>query len=86
MTQTADNLNYFATNKSDSAELVFAPGTYLSGTPDNKITYTSASNTTHNDFGLFAIKVVMYGTNTVDVPSISNFRVVALPASTVTSA
>ena len=83
MTQTADNLNYFAANKSDSAELVFAPGTYGSGTPDNKITYTSASNTTHNDFGLFAIKVVMYGTNTVDVPSIANFRVVALPASTV---
>jgi hypothetical protein len=83
MTQTSDNLNYFATNKSDSAELVFAPGTYGSGTPDNKITYTSASNTTHNDFGLFAIKVVMFGTNTVDVPSIANFRVVALPASTV---
>jgi hypothetical protein len=83
MTQTADQLNYFATDKSDSAELVFAPGTYNSGTPDNKITYTSASNTTHNDFTLFAIKVVMYGTNTVDVPSIANFRVVALPASTI---
>jgi len=83
MTQTADQLNYFATDKSDSAELVFAPGTYNSGTPDNKITYTSASNSTHNDFTLFAIKVVMYGTNTVDVPSIANFRVVALPASTI---
>ena len=86
MTQTADNLNYFATNKSDSAELVFAPGTYGSGIPDNKITYTSASNTTHNDFAIFAIKVVMFGTNKVDVPSIANFRVVALPASTFTSA
>jgi hypothetical protein len=83
MTQTADQLNYFATDKSDSAELVFAPGTYNSGTPDNKITYTSASNSTHNDFTVFAIKVVMYGTNTVDVPSIANFRVVALPASTI---
>jgi hypothetical protein len=83
MTQTVDQLNYFATDKSDSAELVFAPGTYNSGTPDNKITYTSASNSTHNDFTVFAIKVVMYGTNTVDVPSIANFRVVALPASTI---
>jgi hypothetical protein len=64
--------------------LTFAPGTYNSGTPDNRITYTSVSNTTHNDFTIFAVKVVMYGTNTVDVPKFANLRVVALPASTVT--
>lgn len=84
MTQTADQLNYFATDKNDYAELTFAPGTYNSGIPDNRITYTSVSNTTHNDFTVFAVKVVMYGTNTVDVPKFANLRVVALPASTVT--
>ena len=86
MTQTSDMLNFFSTDKNDYAELTFAPGVYNSGTPDNRITYTSASNTTHNDFAVFAVKVVMFGTNTVDVPKFANFRVVALPASTVTPA
>ena len=86
MTQTSDMLNFFSTDKNDYAELTFAPGVYGSGTPDNKITYTSASNTTHNDFAIFAVKVVMFGTNTVDVPKFANFRVVALPASTVNPA
>lgn len=86
MTQTSDMLNFFSTDKNDYAELTFAPGVYNSGTPDNRLSYTSASNTTHNDFAIFAVKVVMFGTNTVDVPKFANFRVVALPASTVTPA
>jgi hypothetical protein len=81
MTQIGDTINYFAKNLSDYAELTFAPGTYGSSTADNKISYTSASNTTHKDFATFAIKVVMYGTSTVDVPKISNLRAIALPAS-----
>jgi len=86
MTQTSDMLNFFSTDKNDYAELTFAPGEYNSGTPDNRLSYTSSSNTTHNDFAIFAVKVVMFGTNTVDVPKFANFRVVALPASTVTPA
>jgi hypothetical protein len=79
MDQMADSVNFFSTNRDDYAELTFAPGTYGSGIPDNKISYVSASNTTHNDFAVFAVKVVMYGLSTVDVPKIANLRVIALP-------
>jgi hypothetical protein len=84
MTQLADTVNFFSTSRDDYAELTFAPGSYGSGIADNKITYTSESNTTHNDFAVFAIKVVMYGLSTVDVPKIANLRVIALPAASAT--
>ena len=79
MDQMADSVNFFSTDRDDYAELTFAPGTYGSGIPDNKISYVSASNTTHNDFAVFAVKVIMYGLSTVDVPKIANLRVIALP-------
>jgi hypothetical protein len=79
MDQMADSVNFFSTSRDDYAELTFAPGTYGSGVPSNKISYVSASNTTHDDFAVFAVKVVMYGLSTVDVPKIANLRVIALP-------
>lgn len=82
MTELTDTRNFFSSSIYDYAELTFAPGVYGSGVPDNKITYTSASNTIHSDFTLFAIKVVMYGDNPVNVPKFGQLRVIALPAST----
>ena len=82
MTEGAPTVNFISQNKYDYAELTFAPGTYGSNKFDNKVLYTSANGGQYKDFSVFAIKVVMYGTSTVDVPKISQLRVIALPAST----
>jgi hypothetical protein len=84
MTQLDNNLvNFISDNEGDFREFAFAPGT--KGIADNNISYTS-NGTTYKDFAVFAIKVVMYGTTTVDVPKFSNLRILALPSATVTSA
>jgi hypothetical protein len=83
MTQLDNNLVNFISNGEDNfREFTFAPGT--NGTADNHIEYTS-NGTTYRDFSIFAIKVVMFGTSTVDVPKFTNLRVVALPSATITS-
>ena len=41
------------------------------------ITYVNA-DTTFDNFRFFAIKVVLYSTNTAKTPSIKNFRAIAL--------
>ena len=46
---------------------------------------TGADGGTFKDFVTFAIKIVMYGTDKVDVPKFGNLRVIALPASSVIS-
>lgn len=71
------NENYFSSNERDYRELTFAPGSDRTAT--NAVTYT-ADNTTYNSFKTFAIKVVMAGDNTVDVPKVRDLRVIALPA------
>jgi len=71
------NGNYVAANKSDYRELTFAPGT--SGTANNAITYTSGT-TSFNSFKTFAIKIVMSGTDTTNVPRVRDVRAIALPA------
>lgn len=71
------NANFVSTNANDYRELVFAPGT--NGVADNLITYVSNS-VTYNTFRTFAIKIVMAGTNTADVPRIRDLRAIALPA------
>jgi hypothetical protein len=84
MTQLDNSLvNFISENEEDFREFAFAPGT--KGVADNNIEYTS-NGTTYRDFAVFAIKVVMFGTTTVDVPKFSNLRVLALPSATVTSA
>lgn len=85
MTEGSATNNFVSANKYDYAELVFAPGTYGSGIFDNRLSYTSASGGTYRDFSLFAIKVVLYGTDKVNVPKFSQLRVIALPASTLST-
>lgn len=76
MTQLG-NLNFTSTGPTDYRELVFAPGT--SGVADNSVTYTS-NGSVFTTFKTFAIKIVLTGTSTVDIPKVRDFRAIALPA------
>jgi hypothetical protein len=71
------NANFVSTNANDYRELVFAPGT--NGVADNSISYTS-NGVSYNNFRTFAVKIVMAGTNSADVPKIRDLRAIALPA------
>jgi hypothetical protein len=71
------NANFVSNNNRDYRELLFAPGT--NGVADNSISYTSGT-TVYNTFRTFAVKIVMAGESSVDVPKIRDLRVIALPA------
>jgi hypothetical protein len=71
------NSNFVSTNKGDYRELSFAPGT--SGSANNSVGYTSGS-TAFNSFKTFAIKIVMSGTDTTNVPKVRDLRAIALPS------
>jgi hypothetical protein len=75
MTQL-NNTTFVSANESDYRELTFAPG--INSVANNYISYTSGS-TSFSDFSTFAIKVVLYGQSTVDVPRFKELRVIALP-------
>jgi hypothetical protein len=75
MTQL-NNTTFVSANESDYRELTFAPGS--NNVPDNYISYTSGS-TAFSDFRTFAIKVILYGQSSVDVPRFKELRVIALP-------
>jgi len=81
MTQLGDP-NFISADETDVRELTFAPGVYNTGVPDNKVSYTTSLGT-YPSFSVFAIKIVLYGVSTVDVPIISDLRVVALPSTVV---
>lgn len=72
------NANFVSTNSSDYRELTFAPGT--AGVANNSVSYTS-NGVSYDTFRTFAVKIVMAGTNSADVPKIRDLRVVALPSS-----
>ena len=76
LTQLGD-ANFVSVNSGDYRELTFAPGT--TGIEDNTISYTSGT-TTYNTFKTFAIKIVLSGVSTADVPKVRDLRVIALPA------
>ena len=76
MTQL-NNTNFVSANYNDYREISYAPG--LSGTANNSVSYSSGS-TAYSNFRTFAIKIVMNGTSTVDVPKVRDFRAIALPA------
>ena len=76
MTQLG-NPNFVSTGDFDYRELKFAPGE--NGVPDNSISYDS-DGTSYSSFRTFAIKVVLRGTSTVDVPKVRDVRVIALPS------
>jgi hypothetical protein len=71
------NGNFVSLSDSDYRELVFAPG--ISGAANNAVTYTTDTSS-FNSFKTFAIKIVMSGTNTTDVPKVRDVRAIALPA------
>ena len=71
------NGNFVSANKSDYRELSFAPG--VSGVANNSVSYTTSSSS-FNTFKTFAIKIVMSGTNTTDVPKVRDVRAIAFPA------
>ena len=79
MTQI-NNLNFVSTGPTDYRELTFAPG--VSGSANNSVSYTSGTST-FTSFKTFAIKIVLTGTSTTDVPKVRDFRAIALPAGTV---
>ena len=72
------NANFVSTNPNDYRELTFAPGT--AGVANNAVSYTS-NGVSYDTFRTFAVKIVMAGTNSADVPKIRDLRVVALPSS-----
>lgn len=78
MTQLG-NANFVSTNKKDYRELSFAPG--INGAANNSVSYTSGS-TAFNSFKTFAIKIVMSGSETTDVPKVRDLRAIALPSGT----
>ena len=71
------NANFVSTNSNDYRELIFAPGE--NGIASNQISYTT-NGVPYDSFRTFAIKIVMAGTNSADVPKIRDMRAIALPA------
>lgn len=71
------NANFVSNNDRDYRELLFAPGT--NGVAENSVSYTSGA-TVYNTFRTFAVKIVMAGEQSVDVPKIRDLRVIAIPA------
>jgi len=76
MTQLG-NANFVSTSKKDYRELSFAPG--INGSANNSVNYTSGT-TAFNSFKTFAIKIVMSGSDTTDVPKVRDLRAIALPS------
>jgi hypothetical protein len=74
------NANFVSSNSNDYRELLFAPGT--GGVEDNYISYVS-NGVPYDSFRTFAIKIVMAGTNSADVPRIRDLRVIALPPASI---
>ena len=71
--------NFVSADETDYRELTYAPG--VDGVEANRINYTSG-NDNYTSFITFAIKVVLAGQSTVDVPKIKDLRIIALPDAT----
>jgi len=71
------NKNFISTSYNDYRELLFAPGE--GGYANNYVNYTTTS-TGFSTFRTFAIKIVMSGSDTTDVPKVRDLRVIAFPA------
>ena len=72
------NANFVSLNSTDYRELLYAPG--AGGVANNSVSYVS-NGVSYDTFRTFAIKIVMAGTNSSDVPRIRDLRVIAIPAS-----
>lgn len=71
------NGNFVSLSDNDYRELTFAPG--VSGVANNAVSYTTDTSA-FNSFKTFAIKIVMTGTDTTNVPKVRDVRAIALPA------
>lgn len=71
------NENFASINRDDYRELVFAPG--IGGVANNSVSYTT-DTTGFSTFRTFSIKIVMAGTDTIDVPKVRDVRAIAFPA------
>jgi hypothetical protein len=65
-------------SRDDLREFVSSPGT--NNIPDNKISYTSTSGLTYNQFSQFAIKIVLATSDSTRTPVLHDLRVLALPS------
>jgi hypothetical protein len=77
MTET-EGSNSFSLSRDDLREFVSSPGT--NNIPDNKISYTSTSGLTYNQFSQFAIKIVLATSDSTRTPVLHDLRVLALPS------
>jgi hypothetical protein len=77
MTETS-GVNVFSLSRDDLREFVSSPGT--NNVPDNKISYTSTSGLTYDQFSQFAIKIVLAASDSTKTPIIHDLRVLALPS------
>jgi hypothetical protein len=77
MTETS-GANVFSLSRDDLREFVSSPGT--NNVPDNKISYTSTSGLTYDQFSQFAIKIVLAASDSTKTPIIHDLRVLALPS------
>jgi hypothetical protein len=77
MTET-DGVNSFSLSRDDLREFVSAPGT--NNIPANKISYTSTSGLTYDQFSQFTIKIVLATSDSTRTPILHDLRVLALPS------
>jgi hypothetical protein len=71
------NPNFVSINDEDFRELTFAPG--VDGSANNSVSYLSGSSS-YATFKTFAIKIVMTGTDTTNIPKVKDLRAIALPS------
>ena len=70
------NQNFVSINENDFRELTFAPG--INNAANNSVSYLTGASS-YATFKSFAIKIVMTGSDTTNVPRIRDFRGIALP-------
>ena len=70
--------NSFSLSRDDLREFVSAPGT--NNVAANKISYTSTSGLTYDQFSQFTIKIVLATSDSTRTPILHDLRVLALPS------
>lgn len=78
MTEINPGSTSYSISRNDLKEFVSAPGS--GGVPSNSITYTNNSGVTYDEFGQFAIKIVLASNDSGKTPILHDLRVLALPS------
>jgi hypothetical protein len=79
---TVSGTNQYSTNRDNLIDFECAPGTFVNGYPDNKISYTNAAGQKFNSFIQFAIKIVLATNDNTNVPFVTALQALALPPGT----